>query len=316
MARNQGNAPFHIVAQPMPVGSTGFPTDIAPSMVWGGLGLQDARLTRNVANGPNGAGVIGWYGAGIIKVAGLVPSAIATANIAALAHVVNGTAMTLVTSTGSGITVSSAAQIALPSLNTFPAGTLFIDGAPTYTDFATNASLGGGTYHTKFYNISTCVGRGVSISGVSGGAGGAFLVSGADTYGYPMTQTITVAAGANTVNSTKALKAIYSVVPQFTDAHNYSVGTADLWGFGMYSTIWPDVLIYWGTPPNPLQAVAGGTYTAGVTTTATSSTGDVRGTWAPTTNASDGTKRLDIFQIPTVTRMTTPYSNLWGVAQA
>ena len=64
--------------------------------------------------------------------------------------------------------------------------------------------------------------RCVSITGASGGAGGTFTIAGWDIYSTPMTQTITVAAGVNTVNSTKAFKYIQSVTPNFTDAHNYS----------------------------------------------------------------------------------------------
>lgn len=311
-ARTAFYSPAHRILGRTPPGSAGLPSDAAPSLDFGGNGIQDPRLPWNSVNSANGAAAIGWYGQGRIKTVAQVPAAIATANIAALANVVNGTAMTLVSSTGSGAVILAAALTVLPSLTVMPIGTLVIDAAPTYTDFAT---LSNGC-HTKFYNASTALGRGISITGVSGGAGGAFLVKGADVYGYPMSQTITVAAGANTVNSLKTFKFFYSVTPQFTDAHNYSVGTADLFGFPLFMLEFPDADVIWGTP-QALQTLSGGTWTAGVTTTASLTTGDVRGTWAPATNASDGTKKLAFFQTMTVGRMTSapPFANLVGVAQ-
>jgi hypothetical protein len=117
-----------------------------------------------------------------------------------------------------------------------------------------------------------------------------------------MSQLITVAAGVNTVASTKAFKYIASVVPQFTDAHNYSVGTTDVYGFPIRSDAFytgglGDVQIYWNgaaiTATTGYTAASGTALTTGSTTT----TGDVRGTYA-TQSASDGTKRLIIIQSP------------------
>lgn len=123
--------------------------------------------------------------------------------------------------------------------------------------------------------------RGVQITGVSGGAGGNFLVSGADTYGMPLTQLITVAAGASTGWSLKTFKYVLSVTPQFTDAHNYSVGTSDVFGFAYRSVIWDDTTITWAGVPQP--STVG--WLAGVgTSPSTNLLGDVRGTLQAGTN--------------------------------
>lgn len=119
--------------------------------------------------------------------------------------------------------------------------------------------------------------RGVQIVGSSGAAGGNFLVSGFDTYNQPMTALITVAAGASTGWSTKCFKYIVSVVPQFTDAHNYSVGTSDVFGFNYRSGVWDDAAA--GTCWAGAEVITATGFTAAeATSPATSSTGDVRGT--------------------------------------
>ena len=119
------------------------------------------------------------------------------------------------------------------------------------------------------------VARAVRITGASGGAGGSFTVSGWDNYWQPMTQTVTVGAGAVAAYSTKCFKAINTVTPAFTDAHNYSVGTADVFEFMWRSPLWEETIVFWaGT-----QMTSATGWVAGDTTApATAATGDVRGT--------------------------------------
>ncbi len=306
MARTALYAPAHRVAPRLALGNTGGNPDQAPSIDFGGSGIQDPRLPYNTANSATGAAVVGWMETGAIKVISAVPSALATASIAAAAHTTSGTAMTLVSSTGSGITVLASALMVLPSLNTVPAGALAIDGAPGLVTFGTHN-------RTSFYDPTKALARSVSITGIAGGAGGNFLIKGADIYGYPMSQLLTVAAGANTVNTTKCFKFVYSVTPQFTDGTGtYSIGHGDVYGFGLAADYFSDVDIYWA---NVIQAAA--TFTAAVTTSpATTTTGDVRGTFTPG-SASDGTKRLDVFVVPSLKRIATaPMSaGLFGVTQ-
>jgi hypothetical protein len=305
-------APLHrALARSSNVSNAGFPLNAAPSLDFLSSGIQDHRMAYN-ARGSSAAqpGIVGWYGSSDPIVANYVPSAIAVANIAAGAHVTSGTPMTLVTSTAAGITVlsTSAPAFFMPSGLTLSAGVV-IDGLPSLAVFGSK-----GNFQTGFYNRSTCVGRGVSITGVSGGTGGTFTVAGYDIYGYPMTQLVTVAAGVNTVNTLKTFKAVTSVTPNFTDSsHNYSVGTADLFGFGLLASFFGDVLINW----NSAVITASAGFTAADTTTpATTATGDVRGTYATQASASDGTKRMMIRVTPTLgSLVTNPTTGLFGQPQ-
>lgn len=303
-------APLHrALARTGNISNVGFPLNAAPSFDFSGNGLQDHRLPYN-ARGSSATqpGIVGWYGNNPSIVANYVPSAIATANISALAHAVSGTPVTLVSSTGSGITVlsTSAPAFFMPTGLSLSAGVV-IDGLPSLHAFGAN-----GNFQTGFYNRGTYVGRGVSISGVSGGAGGTFTVAGYDVYGYPMTQLVTVAAGANTVNTLKAFKAIVSVTPNFNDAHNYSVGTADIYGFGILATYFGDTVINWNSAVITANT---GFVTADTTSPATTATGDVRGTYA-VQSASDGTKRLIMAVNPTVGALLTNFTTgLFGQPQ-
>jgi hypothetical protein len=289
--------------------NAGFPPNAAPSVDFLACGIQDHRLPYNSRGSSiKQPGLVAWYGADNPIVANYVPSAIATANIAALAHVVSGTAMTLVSSAGAGITplTTAAPAFFMPTGLTQSSGVV-IDGLPSLAVFGS-----GGNFQTGFYNRSTCVGRAVSISGVSGGSGGTFTVNMLDIYGYPCTQLVTVAAGANTVNTLKTCKAVVSVVPNFSDAHNYSVGTADIYGFGLLASYFGDTLINW----NSAVVTANTGFTAADTTSpATTATGDVRGTYA-TQSASDGTKRLIMRVSPTLgSLVTNPTNGLFGQPQ-
>ena len=90
------------------------------------------------------------------------------------------------------------------------------------------------------------IARGVQIVGTVSATGGTFTVRGYDIWGVPMSQTITVAAGASTGWSTKCFKYISSVTPNFTDAtHNYTVGTSDVFDFHYRNVRWEDTDVSW-----------------------------------------------------------------------
>jgi hypothetical protein len=97
-----------------------------------------------------------------------------------------------------------------------------------------------------------------------------------------MSQTITVAAGANTGWSTKAFKYIASVTPNFTDTtHNYTVGNSDVFGFNFRALLFELTQTSWN---GSLTATSTGIVTAVTTSPATATTGDVRGTLQASTN--------------------------------
>ena len=161
------------------------------------------------------------------------------------------------------------------------------------------------------WNPQALIARAVSVTGSSSSAGGNITISGYDIYGVPMSEVIAAPAGATTVNGKKAFKYISSVVPAFTDAHNYSVGTTDIYGFPMRSDFFGDVAINYAS-----AAITANTgYVAAVTTSpATTTTGDVRGTYALQT-AANASNRLVVRQFITPANMGS-ISGLFGVTQA
>jgi hypothetical protein len=358
--------------------------ELAPSLVVGGMGLLDPRNSFTYQPGQNfGSATMGFLDAFSSVTVNYTPSALAPANIAALANAVSGVPMTLVSSTGSGITtgvsiinyntglpVTGLLGIDIPTAavtgsiaNSGAYGTLTVTTAATtplsigmtvtgagvasgtvITGFLTgggylgtytvnNAQTVGSTTLTgtqltgynvipfgqaqtvQLWNPTALMSRCVSITGVASGLGGNFLVQGYDVYGVPMSQLVTVGAGVNTVNSTKAFKYIAAVTPQFTDAHTYSVGTADVYGFPMRSDVFTsggspsDVAIWW----NGAQITATLGWTAASVSTATTTTGDVRGTYA-VQSASGGGKQFVVVQSPLLPN-TISATGLFGVNQ-
>jgi len=163
----------------------------------------------------------------------------------------------------------------------------------------------------SLWNPQAMVSRAVSVTGSASATGGNILISGYDIYGVPMSEVIAAPASATTVNGKKAFKYIASVVPQFTDAHNYSIGTTDIYGFPLRSDNFGDVVINY----NATGITANTGYTAAVTTSpATTSTGDVRGTYA-LQSAADASKRLVVRQFITPANIGS-ITGLFGVTQA
>lgn len=262
--------------------------DAGPSAVAGGFMKLDPRYGYRAPLAAGTLAAVGFFQNPPVLVVDQVPSTAATANLAALANVTSGTAMTLVAATGAGITVSTTALTLPASGVTTPVGTRFIDGAPGVITFSPNPSI-------VTYDPRTMLSRCLSITGVASGTGGAFLCRGADSFGFPVTEQITVGAGAVTANGQKGFKALYSVTPLFTDAHTYSVGTADIFEFPMQVLSFAAVGVTWN---NGYIVANTGLVTASVTTPATATSGSVRGTYA-VQSASDGTKRLQMeVQVP------------------
>lgn len=255
--------------------------DFAPSFGWCGFGVRDPRYLQRIGQGANVAGGYpnqdcGWFfgaGPGIYAI-DQIPSTAAAANIATGATTVGGS-MTL-QGASTGITVLSAPLTILPTGRVIPAGALVLDGNPTY--------VGGGTSGAfAFMNPANSLSRAVVVAGT----GANVTINGADIYGVPITQTL-AAPGT----STKAFKFIYSVIGHAIAAA-VTVGTADVFGLPLYAAEWPGMLTYFAAPQASL-ITASPTFVAGVTSAASATTGDVRGTIAP--SASDGAKKLTVFQ--------------------
>src|SRR6185437_10847613 len=277
--------------------------DLGPSAFQVGFGVLDARM--GILNGSQAAtaqAAVLWSNTDLLGVF-QAPSTAAAANIAAAANPTSGTPLALVSSSGSGVTVLASAVLIPPTGITVAAGSLALDTAPVVLTYGQNGSV---VTMDPRNQLARCV----SVTGVSGGSGGTILVSGADVWGAPMSQLITLASGVNTVNSTKAFKFIYSATPQFTDTHAISVGTADIFGFPFRVDDWTQCSVYW----NNAAITASTGFVAAVTTTATTTTGDVRGTYA-VQSASDGTKKLSLsVNVPPWNAATN--AGVYGVTQA
>lgn len=129
--------------------------------------------------------------------------------------------------------------------------------------------------------------RAISVTQAGAGTQRNFTVSGYDIYDQPMSEVITSTAGA-TVNGKKAFYQVSSVAVSGATTTACEVGTSDVLGIPVRVTNAGYVAsVKWD---NTLAADTG-TFVAAVTTTATTTSGDVRGTYEPS-SACDGAKRL------------------------
>jgi len=114
----------------------------------------------------------------------------------------------------------------------------------------------------------------------------AFTVTGYDYYGQPMSETITVAVASTAVTGKKAFYQITSATIAGS-ATAVVIGTSDKLGIPVRVT---NVAYVASVKSNDTLAQDAGTFVAADTATASTTTGDVRGTYAPAT-ASDGLVR-------------------------
>jgi hypothetical protein len=139
----------------------------------------------------------------------------------------------------------------------------------------------------------------------AGAATAVLTITGTDVYGIPMSEAITL-NGTTAVAGKKAFKTITRVAASAA-ATDIFVGTGDVFGLPIDANSRNYVLTAWNG-----AFVTTGTFVAADGTAATTTTGDVRGTFAPA-DAADGTKRLTlwvfVFDDDTQT-------GLYGVTQA
>jgi hypothetical protein len=143
------------------------------------------------------------------------------------------------------------------------------------------------------------------IIDAAGAATAVLTITGTDVYGIPMSEAITL-NGTTAVAGKKAFKTITSVAASAA-ATDFFVGTGDVFGLPIRANARNYVLTAWGS-----AFVTTGTFTGADATTATTTTGDVRGTFAPA-DAADASKRLTlwVFVLDDDTQ-----TGLYGVAQA
>ena len=114
-------------------------------------------------------------------------------------------------------------------------------------------------------------------------------ISGYDYYGQPMSEVIaTGAVASTTVNGKKAFFQISGITISGSPVVTVAVGTTDILGVPVRMT---NVAYVSSVRWDSTLAMDAGTFVAAVTTTATTTSGDVRGTYVPS-SAANGTKRL------------------------
>lgn len=162
----------------------------------------------------------------------------------------------------------------------------------------------------------TLLGRAVAVTAAASATYATATISGYDVYGYPMSEAVTITAGS-TVNGKKAFKYIKSVVLSGGTAdttHVYSIGTADVYGLPIRSDTFGDILVNSaGSLTGTTLITAATNYIAGVSITATTTTGDARGTFVIT--GSTGATRVLVRQTPPVYNVGS-ISGLFGPTQA
>ena len=252
---------------------------------------------------------------------GLCPGMVLTDSTTA-ANIPTGTYITGYT-TGSGgvgtytMSANATATAASDTVTGLFTGTLVnpITGNTSYGNTIPFGSAG----TVRLYNPMAMIARAVSITSTTSQVSGTvFTINGLDIYGYPMSETITTSGtSATTTNGKKAFKYIKSVTPTVHSdgTGSYSVGTLDIIGFPLRSDVFQlgmeiDISLEMN---NAAITSATGYVAAVVTSPATATTGDVRGTYTLQTS-SNGTLLAGVSQSPLVANMGST-TGLFGVTQ-
>jgi len=151
------------------------------------------------------------------------------------------------------------------------------------------------------YDPAQLVSRTLSVT-ASGAATGSVLVRGFDIYGQAMSESITIVGTGISTTQKKAFKYISSAqaIGAGVTTGTLSIGTTDVFGLPLRSDLFEYTDLYYN---GVLITAATGWTTADITSPATTTTGDVRGTYA-VQSASDGTKKLIVFQVPVAAQAT------------
>lgn len=279
--------------------------EAGPSFFNHGLMLLDPRGPVTYIPGQNfGKQVSGWFSMRCEAI-NQVPSVLTANNIVAAQTATANTALTLVSSNTTGITVST--SITRMDTGATVTGLLAIDSAMTTVSFGTAGTI-------RPWSPATAIARNVRITSNGADQTGTFTVVGFDLYGNPMAEVIAGTAGTVTTTSiasgVKAFKYIQSITPAGTvNSTGLTVGTGDVIGLPLRA----DYVGYVDINFNSTAVTVGTGFTAAVTSTATSTSGDVRGTYALQL-ASDGTRRLTVFISPAVANAGST-TGLLGVTQ-
>lgn len=174
---------------------------------------------------------------------------------------------------------------------------------------STAATLGFGTTGAwAIWNPAAGTGRNITIKPSSNLDAGTYTIAGRDMYGYKITETI--AGGSTSLAGKKAFKYVSSISNTTTPTSTgVSVGFGDIYGFPLavaYTGFNAQVQVLASAFSSAVIVALSSANTVLASTVAvqTSSTPDVRGTYASTT-ASNGTVRLQMLVTPPVATIQT-----------
>jgi hypothetical protein len=211
-----------------------------PSMAHHGMALLDPRTAYTYIPGKDGTGTAYGLLSGFYQCMDQAPATKASNNIAAAQTATAGTALTLVSSSGAGVTVSTTIKRA--DTGATVTGLLALDSAMTSVGFGQSPAI-------QVWDPTKSSARNIIISSNGNDSSGTYTIAGYDIYGFPMTEALT-GSNATTAVGQKAWKYITSVTPSGTvNSTGVTVGTGDVFGLPLAAARMSQTLIYWGNPP-------------------------------------------------------------------
>jgi hypothetical protein len=246
--------------------------------------LQDPRAYTTYAGGDWAAG---WFqcGRGYVTI-DAVPATINATCIAATQSA--ATAVVLASSNNSTSQVVVNAQFINVNTGALVTGALALN-CPNATATGQFMAYGsGGVNGQRGVNVwdpSRAYGVLLSVTAAGTDTGRTVTIAGNDPYGVPLTQTVTV-ANTSAVATTKAFKYVRSVTLDALPTGGISIGIGTVFGLPLRA----DNVAYLQINNRNTAMTA---LTAAVTSAASATSGDVRGTILA---ATDGTSRLVVFQ--------------------
>lgn len=279
--------------------------EAGPSMFNHGLALLDPRLPYTYKPGQNfGTQVSGWVSLKCQTI-DQVPYTASAQAIVAATGMVTGAVMPLVSTSGTGITTG--VSIKRADTGATVTGLLAIDSAMTTVTFGSAGTI-------QIWDPTKSLARNIRVSAQGTASGATFVIAGYDLYGYPLSETITGPVGTGSAyaltEGVKAFKYVASVTSNGTaTATGIAIGFGDVIGLPLRADRFTELQLAVGNT----AIIASTGFTAAVTSAATATSGDVRGTYGLQTS-SNGVLRISVYQSPQVANCSSAMG-LLGAAQ-
>lgn len=284
-----------------------------------GDSMMDPRAAYNYDPGHT-SGMVGFY-----NNYGSVDYVPTTLNSSAFVATATGSSgvSTFVLAAASSAGGTYATTIIAPETGKATGTLIAIDSTAAFLNFGVyNTQIATAVAPVRMWNPAAGTGRNIVIKPSSNLDAGTFSVAGRDMYGYKITETI--AGGSTSLAGKKAFKYVSSITNTTTPTSTgVSIGFGDIYGFPLavpYTGFNADVNLL-ATSFSSAAIVAlssANTVLASTVSVQTSTTPDVRGTYASTT-ASNGTLRVQMLVTPPAASIaaitSTNVSPLFGFTQ-